>query len=133
MEAWKRYSAELAYRWGTLDQRDELLVEPRPLFTGVLEVSPVTGRLEPTYPAWKRNMFRYLVSVPVIFLCLLLVFIIMIITLQLQEWWDQKITEQGYFFCLSYLPKILLAVVITMLDEAYYKVACWLNDKVPVC
>lgn len=129
VEAWKRYSAELAYRWGTLDQRDELLVEPRPLFTGVLEVSPVTGRLEPTYPAWKRNMFRYLVSVPVIFLCLLLVFIIMIITLQLQEWWDQKITEQGYFFCLSYLPKILLAVVITMLDEAYYKVACWLNDK----
>lgn len=89
----------------------------------------MTGRPEPTYPAWKRNMFRYLVSVPVIFLCLLLVFIIMIITLQLQEWWDQKITEQGYFFCLSYLPKILLAVVITMLDEAYYKVACWLNDK----
>ena len=33
LEAWKRYSAELAYRWGTLDQRNELLVEPRPLFT----------------------------------------------------------------------------------------------------
>ncbi|KAJ4448146.1 hypothetical protein ANN_10159 [Periplaneta americana] len=78
VEAWKRYSAELAYRWGTLDQRDELLVEPRPLFT---------------------------------------------------EWWDQRITERGYFFCLSYLPKIMLAVVITLLDEAYYKVACWLNDK----
>lgn len=27
-----RYSNVLAYRWGTLDQRDELLVEPRPLF-----------------------------------------------------------------------------------------------------
>jgi anoctamin-8 len=51
---------------------------------GVLEVSPVTGRLEPTYPAWKRSMFRYLVSVPVIFLCLLMVFIVMIVTLQLQ-------------------------------------------------
>jgi hypothetical protein len=46
-----------------------------------------------------------------------------------QEWWDQQITERGYFFCLSYLPKIFLAVVITLLDEAYYKVACWLNDK----
>jgi hypothetical protein len=46
-----------------------------------------------------------------------------------QEWWDQRITDWGYFFCLSYLPKILLAVVITVLDEAYYKVACWLNDK----
>ncbi|KAG8288640.1 Anoctamin-8 [Homalodisca vitripennis] len=33
LEAWKRYCAELAYRWGTLDQRDELLQEPRPLFT----------------------------------------------------------------------------------------------------
>lgn len=33
LEAWKRYSAELAYQWGTLDQRDELLVEPRPLYT----------------------------------------------------------------------------------------------------
>lgn len=33
LEAWKRYSAELAYRWGTLDQRDELIVEPRPLYT----------------------------------------------------------------------------------------------------
>lgn len=27
-----RYSNVLAYRWGTLDQRDDLLVEPRPLF-----------------------------------------------------------------------------------------------------
>jgi hypothetical protein len=25
-------SAELAYRWGTLDKRDELLTEPRPLY-----------------------------------------------------------------------------------------------------
>lgn len=33
LQAWKRYCAELAYKWGTLDQRDELLLEPRPLFT----------------------------------------------------------------------------------------------------
>lgn len=32
LQAWKRYSAELAFRWGTLDQRDDLLSEPRPLF-----------------------------------------------------------------------------------------------------
>ncbi|XP_067003783.2 anoctamin-10 [Anabrus simplex] len=129
LEAWKRYSAELAYRWGTLDQRDDLLVEPRPLFTGTLEVSPVTGRLEPMYPIWKRNVFRYFVSIPVILLCLAVVFLIMFFTLQLQEWWDQLIAEREYMFCLSYLPKILLAIVITLLDEAYYKVACWLNDK----
>lgn len=133
LEAWKRYSAELAYRWGTLDQRDELLVEPRPLYTGVLEVSPVTGRLEPYYPPWKRHVFRWFVSVPIIGLCLAIVFIVMIIILQLQDWWDKRIESYGYPFCLSYLPKILLAVVISVLDEAYYKVACWLNDKVSIC
>ncbi len=32
LESWKRRSAEIAYRWGTHDQRDELLAEPRPLY-----------------------------------------------------------------------------------------------------
>lgn len=135
LETWKRRGAELAYRWGTLDQRDDLLVEPRPLFTvslstsahlspsflkshpsfiefdcnafyslylfiifislfflspllkfiqGTLETSPVTGRLEPTYPRWKRNMFRYFVSVPIIAACLFFVFIVMILSFQIQ-------------------------------------------------
>lgn len=38
VQAWKRYSAELAHRWGTLDERTDLLAEPRPLFRGPLEV-----------------------------------------------------------------------------------------------
>ncbi|XP_073999029.1 anoctamin 8 white walker isoform X2 [Rhodnius prolixus] len=129
LEAWKRYCAELAYKWGTLDQRDELLVEPRPLFTGELQISTVTGRLEPTYPAWKRYIFRYLVTVPVIAMCLIIVFIVMMLNLKLQDWWDHQIEKRGYAFCLSYIPKIMLAIGITLLDEAYYKVACWLNDK----
>jgi hypothetical protein len=32
LEHWKRKGAVYAYRWGTLDKEDELLVEPRPLF-----------------------------------------------------------------------------------------------------
>lgn len=48
VEAWKRYSAELAYRWGTLDQRDELLVEPRPLFTVSMNTTRlVTNNMKP--------------------------------------------------------------------------------------
>ncbi|CAH0383350.1 unnamed protein product [Bemisia tabaci] len=127
-EAWKRYSAELAYKWGTLDQRDELLMEPRPLFRGTLEVSPVTGRLEPFYPTWKRNLFRYLISAPIIGVCLIIVFIVMILNFKLQDWWDKVIAEKGYTFYLSYLPKVLLAVIISILDEAYFTVAKWLND-----
>ncbi|RLU27524.1 hypothetical protein DMN91_001328 [Ooceraea biroi] len=128
LETWKRRGAELAYRWGTLDQRDDLLVEPRPLFTGTLEVSPVTGRLEPTYPRWRRNMFRYFVSVPIIAVCLFFVFIVMILSLQIQDWWDAHLESGGYGFWLSYVPKVLLAVVIALMDEAYFKVAVWLND-----
>lgn len=33
LEDWKRRSAELAFKWGTLDKKDELLEDPRPLFT----------------------------------------------------------------------------------------------------
>ncbi|XP_065335769.1 anoctamin-8 isoform X2 [Cloeon dipterum] len=146
LETWKRYSAELAYRWGTLDQRDELLVEPRPLYTGTLEKSPVTGRQEPHYPAWKRHVFRYFISIPIIALCLAVVFIVMFVILELQvcwpnnsscadcklfsfqEWWDSKLLAKGYPFWLSYIPKILLACTITVMDECYYKVALWLND-----
>ncbi|XP_012340811.1 anoctamin-8 isoform X6 [Apis florea] len=128
LETWKRRGAELAYRWGTLDQRDDLLVEPRPLFTGTLETSPVTGRLEPTYPRWKRNMFRYFVSVPIIAACLFFVFIVMILSFQIQDWWDARLESRGYGFWLSYVPKVLLAVVIALMDEAYFKVAVWLND-----
>lgn len=133
LEAWKRYCAELAYKWGTLDQRDELLVEPRPLFTGPLEISSVTGRLEPKYPSWKRNIFRYLVSVPVISICISIVVGIMIVSFKLQDWWDRKIISGSYFQFFTFAPKILLGIVISFLDEIYYKVARWLNDKVPVC
>ncbi|XP_017753327.1 PREDICTED: anoctamin-8 isoform X3 [Eufriesea mexicana] len=128
LETWKRRGAELAYRWGTLDQRDDLLVEPRPLFTGTLETSPVTGRLEPTYPRWKRNIFRYFVSVPIIATCLFFVFIVMILSFQIQDWWDARLESRGYGFWLSYVPKVLLAIVIALMDEAYFKVAVWLND-----
>lgn len=54
-------------------------------FQGKLEVSSVTGRLEPREaPAWQRLAFRYLVSFPIIGLCLVAVFVVMFAMLQLQ-------------------------------------------------
>ncbi|KAG5900570.1 hypothetical protein JTB14_022876 [Gonioctena quinquepunctata] len=129
LQAWKRYSAELAFRWGTLDQRDDLLAEPRPLFRGPLEVSPVTRRLEPHHPPWKRHVFRYCVTVPIIAVCLVAVFCIMIVSLQIQDYWDNILRNQGLPDWLGYLPKIMLAVIITLMDEAYFRIAIWLNDK----
>ncbi|XP_050083683.1 anoctamin-8 isoform X1 [Anopheles aquasalis] len=130
LEAWRRYSVELAFRWGTLSTPPELLEPPRPLYKGPLEESSVTGRLEPREaPAWQRRAFRYLVSFPIIALCLVLVFVVMFLMLRLQDWWDAKLPEQGVFSCLSVIPKVLLAGAITLMDEAYYKLAVWLNDR----
>ncbi|XP_059220438.1 platelet binding protein GspB isoform X3 [Stomoxys calcitrans] len=152
LEAWKRYSVELAFRWGTLSTPPELLEPPRPLYKGPLVENNVTGRLEPKEaPAWKRRAFRYLVSFPIIGLCLLLVFVVMFLMLRFQDWldnnnfpdrgitqcmynlhkdwWDSKLPESGVLCCLSVIPKVLLAGAITLMDEAYYKLAVWLNDK----
>lgn len=37
LEAWKRKSAELAYRWGTLDMPSEYLKDPRVLFEVIMD------------------------------------------------------------------------------------------------
>lgn len=49
--------------------------------------------------------------------------------LAIQDWWDEKLPENGMMSCLSVIPKVLLAGAITMMDEAYYKLAVWLNDR----
>ncbi|XP_067127758.1 anoctamin-8 isoform X1 [Centruroides vittatus] len=129
LESWKRHCAELAYRWGTLDSQNELLAEPRPLFSGPLIRSPVTGRMEPSYPCWRRNLFRYCVSLPVIAFCLFIVFIVMFLIFELQTWWDSKVKALEYPFWMTFLPKVLLGLVINVLDGVYHRIALWLNNK----
>lgn len=52
---------------------------------GTLIENPVTGRLEPKEsPPWQRRAFRYLVSFPVIGMCLAMVFCVMFLMLRLQ-------------------------------------------------
>ncbi|XP_017286862.1 anoctamin-8 isoform X2 [Kryptolebias marmoratus] len=101
LERWKRREAELAYRWGTLDTPAESLEEPRPQFRGVKRCSPVTGCEEFYYPPWKRAVFRWLEVV-----------------MEIQE-------LPGFT---RFIPKILLAVTVTVCDEVYKKIAYWLND-----
>ncbi|XP_056277554.1 anoctamin-8-like [Pseudoliparis swirei] len=125
LERWKRREAELAYRWGTLDTPTESLEEPRPQFRGVKRCSPVTGCEEFYYPPWKRALFRWLVSLPICLLCLCFVFLAMLLCLELQE---VVIAIQELPSITRFLPKILLAITVTICDEVYKKIAHWLND-----
>ena len=45
-----------------------------------------------------------------------------------QRWVDSLIKEHKYIQFLSYIPKILLAIIIPIFDDLYHKVAVWLND-----
>ena len=115
-------------------------------FQGEEQIPEITGKPELHYPEWKRNLFRYFVSIPVISVCLFVVFITVFLILELQvknvyeflkyiliqysfqQWWDGVINSQGYFQFLKFLPKILLAVVIPIIDGVYNNIAVWLND-----
>ncbi|XP_068425126.1 anoctamin-8 [Clinocottus analis] len=125
LERWKRREAELAYRWGTLDTPTESLEEPRPQFRGVKRCSPITGCEEFYYPPWKRALFRWLVSLPICLLCLCFVFLAMLLCLELQE---VVMEIQELPSITRFLPKILLAITVTICDEVYKKIAYWLND-----
>ncbi|XP_005096900.1 anoctamin-8 [Aplysia californica] len=126
---WKRASTEYCYRWGTLEKKDEMLKDPRPLFTGDLVKSPVTGHLELHYPAWKRLLFRYCITMPVIGLCLVLVFVFMLLCFELQELVNELIGEEELPYVFSFVPKVLLAVVVSIFDEVYKQIAIWLTHK----
>ncbi|XP_047445501.1 anoctamin-8 isoform X5 [Mugil cephalus] len=125
LERWKRREAELAYRWGTLDTPAESLEEPRPQFRGVKRCSPITGCEEFYYPPWKRALFRWLVSLPICILCLGFVFLAMLLCLELQE---VVMEIQELPSITRFIPKILLAITVTICDEVYKKIAYWLND-----
>ncbi|XP_061775811.1 anoctamin-8 [Nerophis ophidion] len=125
LERWKRREAELAYRWGTLDTPAESLEEPRPQFRGVKRCSPITGCEEFYYPPWKRTVFRWLVSLPICLLCLCFVFLVMLLCLELQE---VVMEVQELPGITRFVPKILLAITVTVCDEVYKKIAYWLND-----
>jgi len=45
-----------------------------------------------------------------------------------QDWWDFYIETNEYPTYLSYIPRIMLALIITVLDDIYSVIAIWLND-----
>ena len=46
-----------------------------------------------------------------------------------QDWCDTWVTEHELPAFLSWGPKMLMAVSISVLDEVYTRVAIWLNDQ----
>lgn len=129
IEMWKRKSAELAYTWSTLDRKDDLIADPRPLFHGEPVVSPVTGRKEPFYSSWRRNAFFYLVSVPVISFSLLITCLVSLAFLTMYGHVKELVDKGLLLYPLKFVPMTLLGIAVSILDRIYARVAQWLNMK----
>ncbi|XP_076449306.1 anoctamin-10-like [Babylonia areolata] len=131
LEGWKRYCSELAYTWGTIDTATSRFEEPRAGYHGTMGTNPVTRKPEPVYPAWKRAVRFYAVTVPVVGACLGVALAIMLLYFELQGWADGAYEggEKGWgSFLLLYAPTAVYALLIGLLNGVYRRVAKLLND-----
>uniref|UniRef100_A0A3Q3VQR9 Anoctamin n=1 Tax=Mola mola TaxID=94237 RepID=A0A3Q3VQR9_MOLML len=129
MELWKRRSSSLSYRWG-IHHLAEHFAEPRPGFHGDIGVNPVTGRVEPLFPEWQRDLLIALVSIPVVGLFLGLVVMGMLCfywgeakVQDLHKDWDSLLSQ-----ILLYMPSVLHIIYTNVLATVYKMVAQALTE-----
>lgn len=129
LEVWKRRCASMTYRWGTLVMKRQF-EEPRPGYHGVLGINPVTGRAEPLYPNYKRQLRIYFVSMPFVCLCLYFSLYIMMIYFDMEIWALEVHENSGYEWTsiLLYVPSIIYAVVIEIMNWLYRYAAEFLTS-----
>lgn len=129
MELWKRRTASLTYQWGTM-QLTEHYAEPRPGYCGPPGCNPVTGRPEPCFPAWQRQLRVALVSVPVVGLFLVLV------ALGMASFYYCEALAKNFYTSYDswlmtpvlYLPSVAHIVYGNMLGTLYSNVAQALSE-----
>ncbi|KAH9504894.1 Anoctamin-10 [Bulinus truncatus] len=131
LEGWKRYCNTLCFKWGTIESSMSYysFEEPRADYYGVMSKNPVTGQLEPSYPKWKRIVKFYLVSIPIISFCLTIAFILMLAYFW-GEFWMKKNAPQNLGIIsriYSFIPAVLYAIAIGVLNSIYRQVAVKLN------
>ncbi|KAK2867078.1 hypothetical protein Q8A67_025195 [Cirrhinus molitorella] len=129
MELWKRRSAALSYRWGTFNLAEQFQ-EPRPGFHGEVGTNPVTGRLEPLFPEWKRRLRIGLVSLPAVGVFLGLVVMGMTgfyFFERLVSGWH-KASGSYFTAVLLYVPSIAHIVYTNVLGNIYRNVALKLTE-----
>ena len=89
----------------------------------------MTGRLEPHFPKWKRNLFFYTVSLPVMAICHCFIVLVCFNFFTLYDIINDRIKSGQLYFFFKPVPNIFLAVAVMVMDKVYGSIAVWLNDK----
>ncbi|PSN48008.1 Anoctamin-10 [Blattella germanica] len=128
LEVWKRKCSELAFKWGTIGMTS--LDEPRPNYRGVMGIDKVTGRFQPQFPRWKTNARLYCVSLPIVLLCMVGAFFIMLVSFWVEEYLINMKKEQDLEVAdlVVLLPSILYSAVVFILNLYYRRLATILTE-----
>lgn len=139
LELWKRKSAEHSFFWGTAGKLRHK--QPRPEYRGELRNNPVTGKEEMFYPARKRVQKIITVSLPLTLLCLLLAFVLMILSFEsdrimaefLLDEETGEVSTDIISKVLINLPSVLYSLSIIVFNSLYMKLArrltTWENHR----
>ena len=127
-ELWKRKSNVLSFQFGTMGKLRHK--KARPAFRGEYGLNPVTGQAEVQYPIKKTMQTLVLISLPVTTVCLVMAFIMMLLSFESEKWmaeWighDDSLLNQG----LAYAPSITYTVLLLMMNLKYMHLAHWLTE-----
>lgn len=139
LESWKRTSNEHSFFWGTAGKLR--LKPPRPEYRGELRNNPVTGKQEMYYPSSKRLKKIFFVSLPLTLLCLVMAFVMMILSFEvdrtvailLTDPETNEINSDLFSKILINLPSILYSISIIVFNKVYLKMArsltTWENHR----
>ncbi|XP_069698153.1 anoctamin-10 isoform X2 [Periplaneta americana] len=128
LEVWKRKCSELAFTWGTIGMTS--LDEPRPNYRGTMGIDKVTGRYQPQFPRWKTNARLYCVSLPIVLLCMVAAFFVMLASFWAEELIINMRKEQGLDSSgmIVLLPSIVYSALVFILNLYYRMLATWLTE-----
>lgn len=85
--------------------------------------------MEPYFPHWKRNLFFYAVSVPVMLVCHCVIVLVCFNFFTLYDVINDKIKDGELYVVFRPVPNIFLAIAVMIMDKIYGMIAKWLNDK----
>ncbi|XP_030753800.1 anoctamin-10 [Sitophilus oryzae] len=123
LELWKRKSNSLAYNWGTIGMTS--LDEPRPGFRGVMGVDAVTGKVCPQSPRFMTTLKMYLVSLPIVAVCMVLAFYLMLISFWVEEYMKEYVDPDGW---LIMIPSVVYSLLVTIVSAYFRDFATYLTE-----
>ncbi|XP_056630386.1 anoctamin-10 isoform X1 [Diorhabda sublineata] len=122
LEMWRRKSNELAYQWGTIGMTS--MDEPRPNFRGAMGVDAITGKVRPQAPRYLTYVKMYVVSIPIVFVCLTVAFVIMLMSFWAEDYAKKNEDWKSYVS----VPSIIYSVLVIIMNVIYRQLATYLTE-----